>query len=114
MLKVQVAVGRAYVNEKAGLIREVIQELDQRHVRFNTFDLATGQLIAERRQTCRKSQLVLWADREANARELQRMHPYAPAASAPEPTTSAGSEFDQFRSRIDGAPAQYTLARIKG
>ncbi len=114
MLKVQIAVGKGYVQEKAGLIREVIAELDSNHVRFNTFDLVTGQLAPERRQVCRKSALVMWADREARPREMQMVHPFRPAISKADSPTAAESQLDRLRSWVDGAPAHYAISRIKG
>ncbi len=38
-------VGRAYVNERIGAIREVVEELDRRRIKYNEFDLQTGDLI---------------------------------------------------------------------
>lgn len=114
MLKVQIAVGKGYVQEKAGLIREVIAELDSNHIRFNTFDLVTGQLTPERRQVCRKSALITWADREAKPREMKMVHPFRPVVSNTVSPAAAESELDRLRSWVDGAPAHYAISRIKG
>ncbi len=50
-----IVVGRAYVKEDARTIREVVEELDDRRVRFNAFDLDTGKLTPSRHQTCSQS-----------------------------------------------------------
>lgn len=71
-----IVIGRAYVKEDARTIREVVEELDDRRVRFNAFDLDTGKLAPSRHQTCSESQLVRWADREALPHEVARLHPY--------------------------------------
>jgi hypothetical protein len=47
--------GHAYVNERVGSIREVVEELDRLRVRFNEFDLQTGQLIPAPFQIAYKS-----------------------------------------------------------
>ena len=74
--KQNIAVGRSYVNERAWIAREVIEEIDQCRVRYNAFDLKDGRLLPAVLQICRKSALALWADREANQDEISRIHPY--------------------------------------
>ena len=76
MRKDQIVVGKSYVNEHASIIREVVEEVDRRHVRANTFDLVTGKLVPTRHKTWRRSQLAVWADREADPVEAARVHPY--------------------------------------
>ena len=76
--KQNIAVGRSYVNEGAHSAREVVEEVDRRKVKYNAFDLADGRLIPTAMQTCRKSDLALWADREANPDEIGKIHPFDP------------------------------------
>jgi hypothetical protein len=76
--KQNIAVGRSYVNEDAHIAREVVEEIDRRKVKYNAFDLVDGRLIPAAMQTCRKSDLAHWADREANPAEIARIHPYDP------------------------------------
>jgi hypothetical protein len=80
MRKDQIVVGKAYVNEDAGIIREVIEELDEHCVSCNTFELATGVFIPTRHRICHKGQLARWAQREASAPEAALIHPFQPAA----------------------------------
>ena len=73
-----IVVGKSYVNERTAQVREVIEEVDDRRVKYNAFDLNTGKLIPAPYQICHKSQLSRWADREARPREISRFHPYVP------------------------------------
>lgn len=80
MLKNQtIFVGRSYVNERTRVVREVVEELDRRKVRYNSFDLKDGRLLQAPLQICFKSQLLRWADREAKPGEVARIHPFEPA-----------------------------------
>ena len=76
MRKQNIAVDRSYVNEKEQIAREVVEEIDQRKVKYNAFDLKDGRLTPAVRQTCRKSDMAHWADREANLDEIVKMHPF--------------------------------------
>ena len=76
----QIVVGKSYVNDGASIVREVVEEVDARRVKFNAFELRTGKLIPARRQVCRRSQLARWADREASQRETARIHPFNPGS----------------------------------
>jgi hypothetical protein len=78
MLQRDLVVGRAYVNEEACVVRELVEELDERRVRFNAFDLETGKLLPSRHQVSDKGKLARWANREASASELARIHPFEP------------------------------------
>ncbi len=73
-----IVVGKSYVNERTGEVREVIEEVDDRRVKYNAFDLNTGKLIPAPYQVCHKSQLSRWADRETRLHEIARFHPYEP------------------------------------
>lgn len=80
MLKDQIVVGRSYVNEDAGIMREVVEDVDGRRVKLNTFYLATGKLVPTRHKVWHKSELARWADREASPSESAQVHPYESAA----------------------------------
>jgi hypothetical protein len=80
MHKNQIVVGKSYVNDDASIVREVVEEVDSRRVKFNAFELRTGKLIPARPQVCRKSQLARWADRETSQHETARIHPFNPGA----------------------------------
>lgn len=75
MLKTDsVRVGHAYVSERAGSIREVVEELDRLRIKYNEFDLQTGQLMLAPFRIAYRSQLARWAEREARAFEVARLH----------------------------------------
>lgn len=74
--KYDVTAGKCYINEKKGIAREVVEEIDRHKVKFNAFNLATGQLVPKPFQICFKSQMVYWADREATPDEIAAIHPY--------------------------------------
>jgi hypothetical protein len=72
----KIIVGKSYVNEDTGTVREVVEEMDGRHIKFNAFDLDTGKLLPAPNQVCHKNQLARWADREARPHEIAKVHPY--------------------------------------
>ncbi len=72
-----VKVGTAYINEREGLIREVIEEVDQFRIKFNEFDKRTGRLISPPMRISYKRPFARWASREASQRELGWLHPNA-------------------------------------
>lgn len=75
MLKTDsVRAGHAYVHEKLGAIREVVEEIDRLRVKFNEFDLRTGELIPAPFRIAYRSQLARWAEREAMTFEVGRLH----------------------------------------
>ncbi len=75
MLKANaVRAGHAYVNERMGTIREVVEEIDRLRIKYNEFDLQTGQLIPAPFQMAYRSQLARWAEREARTFEAARLH----------------------------------------
>ncbi len=78
MLKERIVVGKAYVNERARVLREVVEEVDERRVKFNAFDLSTGRLLPSRHRTCEKREMASWAQREARPDETARAHPFQP------------------------------------
>ncbi len=80
MLKDRIVVGKAYVNERAHVLREVVEEVDDQRVKFNAFDLRTGRLLPSRHRTCDKRDMASWAEREAHPHETARVHPFEPAA----------------------------------
>ena len=76
--KLEVTAGKCYVNEGNGTAREVVEEIGRHKIKFNAFDLATGQLVPRPFQICFKSQMAYWADREATSDEIAKIHPYVP------------------------------------
>ena len=106
MLKQQIVVGKAYVNEDACMIREVIEEVDEHRVRFNSFELVSGRLAPTRHQVCEKQQLARWAHREASEPERALVHPYAPAAFVEDSFARDRGrvQVERARAAIDGAP----------
>ncbi len=73
-----VKVGHAYVNERMGTIREIVEEVDRRRVKYNEYALDTGQLVPAAFRVGYRSQLGRWAEREARAFEVARLHPVGP------------------------------------
>ncbi len=73
-----VKVGHSYVNERTGTIREIIEDVDRWRVKYNEYALETGQLIPAAFRVGYKSQLARWAEREARAFEVARLHQLGP------------------------------------
>ncbi len=111
MLKDQIVVGRSYVNEDACIVREVVEELDDRRVKFNTFDLSTGKFVPTRHKVWDKAQLARWADRETSLSETALLHPYQSRAwlDTRIPPDSAGSPPEIARSAADEMPGPHTF-----
>jgi hypothetical protein len=68
-----VGIGKCYVNEKEHIAREVVDVIDHRIVKYNTYNLKTGKLLLQPHQTCPKSQMIRWADREATDIECSKL-----------------------------------------
>jgi hypothetical protein len=115
MLKEEIIVGRSYVNEHAGIIREVIGEVDSRHVSYNAFDLDSGNLITDPHRVCHVREMARWADREAQALETARIHPYEAAASVDTLLTRrlGARNPEQARAAIDATPGIHTFPLTK-
>ncbi len=111
MLKDQIVVGRSYVNEDACIMREVVEELDERRVKFNTFDLSTGKFIPTRHKVWNKSQLARWADREASISENALVHPYQSQAwlDTMFPPSAAGAPPESARVAAEEMPSHHTF-----
>jgi hypothetical protein len=103
------------VNEEAGIVREVVEELDKRHVRANTFELASGRLVPTRHSIWNRSQLARWADRETTPPETARIHPFERAAwfDVLFPPDLAGTPVDQARTTLEGTPGYHQSPRVK-
>ncbi len=114
MLKEEIVVGKAYVNERTSLVREVIEEVDNRHVRYIAFELESGRLLPARHSICSKAELKRWADREIEPHEQARIHPYQANASA-ENHSSMGNGLrpEEARAVADGAPGTHTFPIMK-
>ena len=115
MLKDPIVVGKAYVNEDARVIREVIEEVDGRRVRFNAFDLATGRLIPAPHRICHRHQLARWAQREASGPETALLHPYERTAqfAALLPRDQGSVELERAKALLDRARALHTFPQVK-
>ncbi len=70
-------VGTAYVNERVGLLREFVEEMDRFRIRFNEFDLKTGRLRIPVRRIGYKRPFARWAKRQATSAERAQTHPTA-------------------------------------
>ncbi len=70
-------VGIAYVNERDGLLREIVEEMDRIRIRFNEFDLKTGRLRIPVRRIGYKRPFARWATRPATSAERTQTRPTA-------------------------------------
>ncbi len=115
MLKEEIVVGKSYVNEGSCIIREVVGEVDRRHIRYHSFELNSGRLLPARHQVCARAELARWADREAGPREIARIHPYdlnVPQGTAQEsPQRPIGLE--EAHVELDRAPGAHTFPSPK-
>lgn len=68
-----VSIGKCYVKEKEDIAREVVDVVNRQIVKYNTYNLKTGRLLRQPHQTCLKSQIVRWADREATDEEYSKL-----------------------------------------
>ncbi len=115
MQKEQIVVGKSYVNEDARLVREVVAEVDRRHIRTNTFDLATGKLVPTRHNVWSVRGLAEWADRETEPAETARIHPFEQSAwfDVLFPATSASAPLEQARTALEGMPGPHAVPLIR-
>ena len=115
MRKEQIVVGKSYVNEEAGIIREVVAEVDKRHVKANTFELATGKLVPTRHNIWNRGQLAHWAGRETTPRESARIHPFEQAAWSDNfsPPENAGARLAQAKVMLDSDPGYHSFKQAK-
>ncbi len=112
MLKEEIVVGKAYVNERACIVREVIEEVDSRHVRYVAFELESGKLLPARHSLCGKRDLQRWADREADSRERNRIHPYR-LQDEMLPRSQDALHPDEARVMSDLVPGAHTFPGLK-
>ncbi len=115
MLKAEIVIGKSYVNESARVIREVVEEVDRRHVKYFAFELESGRLLPARRQVCERRQLARWANREARPAEIARIHPFGQGAcfdtAFPQEHGTVG--VDKARTAMDKSPGAHTFPRAK-
>ncbi len=113
MLKEEIVVGKSYVNEGACIIREIVEEIDDRQVRYNVFELESGRLLPARHRVCSRNELRRWADRETMPQERLRIHPYEPNASQADSSKPFSLRPEEARAAADAAPGAHTFQRIK-
>ncbi len=115
MLKEEIVVGKSYVNEGACIIREVIEELDSRHVKYVVFELETGRMLPARHRVCGKRELRQWADRETKPQEVARMHPFESAQQSAAPSSSMEARLhpDEARAIADAVLGTHTFPTFK-
>ncbi len=108
-----IKVGGAYVNERDGVIREVVEEVDRFRVRVNEFNLRTGRLVPPVLRTAYKRQLKRWALREASAIEVASLHPgERNAMTTPrEMSERRNAEQEHNRARMEQVVASNVLHR---
>ncbi len=116
MLKEQIVVGKAYVNERARILREVVEEIDERHVKFNAFDLRSWRLLPSRHRTCEKREIASWAEREARPDETARAHPFQPdglwTQSDPDGLTRA-MKLEEAKSALETTASPHAFPQAK-
>ncbi len=115
MLKDEIVVGRSYVNEDACIVREVVEEVDDRHVKYQAFELESGRLLPARHRVCEKRDLARWASRLADPDEVARIHPFEPASAldSPFPPDRRDARLEEAMTAIHGTPGAHTFPRIK-
>lgn len=98
-----VRVGMGYVNEREGVVREVIDELDRFRIRYNEFELRTGRLRAPAQRVTYRRAFARWASREATPRELAWLHPNAklPWSKNEKPQEQGKLEHEHARARME-------------
>ncbi len=108
-----IAVGGAYVNERDGLIREVVEEVDRFRIKVNDFNLQSGRLVLPALRTAYKRGLARWAQREATKPELRRLHPAAEVSvGQPEdPGETQKAEHEHRRARAEQVAALSAMHR---
>ena len=114
-MKEEIVVGKAYVNEAARVIREVVEEVDDHHVNFNAFELDTGKLIPARHRAAHKRAMARWADRAALPSETDLIHPFEEANLGRKllPPGCGTLHIAQARAAIDASPGTHLLPRIR-
>ncbi len=117
MLKEEIVVGKAYINEHASIVREVVEEVDSHHVRYNAFDLTTGRLIPASRRVIHRRELARWADREAEPRETARIHPHEQGAwldaNGLVPLERGTVNLERARAALQADPGTHTFPPLR-
>jgi len=115
MLKEQIVVGKAYVNARARVLREVVEEVDEQRVKFNAFDLATGRLLPSRHRVCPKPEMAAWAEREADPQETALIHPFeaTPWEETPAARDDRAVQLEAAKAALQFAPGPHTFPQVK-
>lgn len=114
MLKEEIVVGKAYVNEGTCIVREVIAEVDGRHVKYVAFELDSGTLLPARHSVCSTRDMQRWADREAWPHEVARMHPFQAEMGAPgfDSFERAARPPHEVRAAAEALPGAHSFAKL--
>jgi hypothetical protein len=115
MVKESIVVGKAYVNERARVLREVVEELDEGRVKFNAFDLQSGRLLPSRHRTCDRRDMAAWAEREAQPDETARAHPFErpPWSGSGRPDGDRPVSMETARAALETASAPHAFPQLK-
>lgn len=115
MLKEPIVVGKAYVNARLRVLREVVEEVDEQHVKFHAFDLESGRLLPSRHRVCETTQMAAWAERAASPREMELIHPYEWAAWTDEPGPHAerGIGLEAAKTSMESTPGPHVFPPAK-
>jgi hypothetical protein len=113
MRKQNIAVGKTYVNERAQIAREVVEEVDRRKIKYNAFDLKDSKATPSVMQIFRKSALALLADREANPDEIAKLHPFEQLQwfEVISPREVKGAELELTKAKIQQAVGNNNIHR---
>lgn len=115
MLKEEIVVGKSYVNERACLLREVIEEMDSRHIKYSAFELDSGKWLPARHSICSRQDMQRWADRQARPHEQARIHPFEQEAwfDILLPAQHNAMDPDEARVTIERIPGARTMPQPK-
>lgn len=69
----KLTIGRSYVNEDEGVVREVTDQPDRWSVEYAVYDLRSGRLRGPIHEIVKKNLFLDWADREASREEAARL-----------------------------------------
>ena len=102
----ETAVGKCYVSDSEGLVREVLR-VDRDRVTYNTYDLDGGKLHGAPQGVVRRQQMIHWADREATDEETAMLQRHElQALFKPDEATVETVDIDIARIAVEGGVAE--------